>query len=215
MTEKRGWQQTYGDEKPSSAASPNDTSVSIAEGSRNKRSSAHGEDGADAGSVRGSGGDGSNWEVGKVAKPGDDTVGRPQQRHDGRVSSLPSRGENDGREFEVRRTEQQSTTDHVTIGTSGPKIMSGKYNFEFEQGQRQELAINSASRDADFGGDADDRLGGMGGAHNDAEENYRGYQLLYVTKRRAFGVVEASENVLRVTFVGADGGVLYSFDRTR
>lgn len=213
-TEKRGWQHPHGHEQPSSAASPTDNRVSIAERSTNERWSIHDEDGVDASSVHGSGGNGSSWEEGEVAKLDDDTVGRLQQQHDGRGSSLPGREENDGEVYETRRTKQQSTTDHVTIGTSGPKIMPGEYNFEFERGQRQGRA-KSAGRDPGIGGDADDWLGGMGGAHADEKNDYRGYQLLYVTKRRAFGVVEASEHVLRVTLVGADGGVLYSFDRTR
>lgn len=117
-------------------------------------------------------------------------------------------------------------TDHVSIGTSGPMVMPGEYDFRFERDnngggydnfttvgghegrevQGDDAHGSSGSRPLD---------GAVGDALEDSSSSTPGFDLWFATKRRAFGVVEASEEVLRFTLVGKAGDVLYSFDRRR
>ncbi|CAM9332707.1 unnamed protein product [Scytosiphon promiscuus] len=121
------------------------------------------------------------------------------------------------------------TTDHVSIGTSGPMVMPGEYDFRFEWDDvdgYENVTISNGNRGREEKEEKEGEEGvaspgshlvdGAGGDyHEDGDLSASGFDLWFATKRRAFGVVEASEEVLRLTLVGKDGNVLYSYDRRR
>lgn len=133
------------------------------------------------------------------------------------------------------------TTDHVTIGTSGPMVMQGGFDFRYEEGGDAEgylgreeergapPASNSVSPiDRAEGGVAATNVtaaveDGVKAQHTqgtfwtggDEQALGVGFEIWFATKRRAFGVLEASEHLLRVSLVGKDGEVLYTFVRAK
>lgn len=133
------------------------------------------------------------------------------------------------------------TTDHVTIGTSGPMVMQGGFDFRYEEGGDAEgyldgekergapPASNAVSPiDRAEGGVAATKVtaaveDGVKAQHTqgtfwtggDEQALGVGFELWFATKRRAFGVLEASAHSLRVSLVGKDGEVLYAFVRAK
>eukprot|EP00752_Nemacystus_decipiens_P008688 g7755.t1 len=102
----------------------------------------------------------------------------------------------------AQRTAVSRTADHVTIGTSGPMMMPGQYDFGFENAGRglpQVGVVGGSAEGGRAGGTAgDDDDGGHGGGDDDGSHHPGlGFELWYASKRRAFGVVEASEVNLR------------------
>lgn len=142
----------------------------------------------------------------------------------GGVISLPQTR----KQSTTKRARTTSATDHVTVGTSGPMVMPGKYDFKLELAEYDAYVDSTRAGVADAGcvcGEgvttSESIVSPSGGGEEAAVRteadgyHYGGFQLPFVSKRRAFGIIEASERFLRVSLVGSDGGVLYSFDRIR
>lgn len=128
----------------------------------------------------------------------------------GRRPDLGARRQQSAHRNGTRAGAPPRTTDHVTIGTSGPMVMPGEFDFEFENGgagPSQFGVVEEAPEDG--------KAGSVDDGYEDSVRPGLGFELRFATKRRAFGVVEAGEDSLRVSLVGKDGNVLYSFDRSR
>lgn len=141
-----------------------------------------------------------------------------------------------GRRKPGRKIPAKQPTDHVTIGTSGPMVMPGEFDFHFERG---DLNVIAGEMDDDSAADPTRHEGeelsteqrgseyeargvwssGEGEGERlregQARATFDEFELWYSTKRRAFLVVEATQHCLRVSLVGSDGEVLHAFTRKR